>query len=372
MAQSPYQNSKFAPSLEVNKINDPEVRRNFQNLTEFIARQSQLAGFQMIEFSFSQATENAVIRHSLGYVPKDVIITKSIGPGEITLNFGKFTSQEIVVSATDACEVRAFIGTYQNSGSAAQSASSSGLDDTQLTQVVGGNTVTTAVSSSSTSSDGTPTVQKFTSGSGIYTLPSSPRPAYIRVRMVGGGGGGSGSGSTTGTAGGTGGTTTFGTSLLTANGGAGYTNTANPAQGGGTATLGTGVIGTAIQGGTGRAGGFTRVAFDASGGSGAASPFGGAGGGGGGVQSISTTAAGVAAVANTGSGGGGAGVLNLINHYIGGGGSAGGYIDAIIVDPADNYNYTVGAAGTAGTAGTAGFAGGAGGSGYIEVTEFYS
>ena len=39
-----------------------------------------------------------------------------------------------------------------------------------------------------------PTVQKFTSGSGTYTLPSSPRaPLYIRVRMVGGGAGGSGS-----------------------------------------------------------------------------------------------------------------------------------------------------------------------------------
>src|SRR5580698_7456291 len=72
-----------------------------------------------------------------------------------------------------------------------------------------------------TSSFVAPTVQKFASGTGTYTTPTSPRtPLYLKVRMVGGGGGGASSGGTS-NIGGTGGNSTFGTSLLTANGGAG-------------------------------------------------------------------------------------------------------------------------------------------------------
>src|SRR5581483_7047210 len=51
-----------------------------------------------------------------------------------------------------------------------------------------------------------PTLQKFTSGSGTYTLPNGV--LWIKVRCVGGGGGGGASPSGTGTAGGN---TTFGT-----------------------------------------------------------------------------------------------------------------------------------------------------------------
>jgi hypothetical protein len=96
-----------------------------------------------------------------------------------------------------------------------------------------------------------PTVQKFTSGSGTYTRPSSPSPLYIKVRMVGGGGGGSGSG-TSGSAGagGAGGDTTFGTTLLSAGGGSGGTAVGAGGAGGagGSSSLGTGPIGTALSG----------------------------------------------------------------------------------------------------------------------------
>ncbi|CAB4196304.1 hypothetical protein UFOVP1295_71, partial [uncultured Caudovirales phage] len=61
------------------------------------------------------------------------------------------------------------------------------------------------------------TVQVFTSGSGTYTLPANCKA--IKVTMVGGGGGGGGGGQSSGV-GGAGGTSTFGTSFLTAFGGA--------------------------------------------------------------------------------------------------------------------------------------------------------
>lgn len=203
-----------------------------------------------------------------------------------------------------------------------------------------------------------PSIQKFTSGSGTYTLPAGA--LYIRVRMVGGGGGGGGGGTgTTGGSGGTGGNTTFGTTLLVANGGAGGTASGNQTSGtGGTASLGTGPIGTAIAGSTGTAAWTTQGTI------GGVSPFGGAGV----VTATGGGATATAAVANSGSGGGGG---NSGSGNGGSGGGSGGFVDAIITSPSATYSYAVGAAGTQGSAGTSGGAGGAGGSGYIEVTEYY-
>lgn len=217
-----------------------------------------------------------------------------------------------------------------------------------------------------------PTVQKFTSGSGTYTRPSNPAPLYIQPVLVGGGAGGGGSGTTSGTAATAGGNTTFGTSLLSANGGAIGARDADGGVGG-TASLGTGPAGIALQGGSG--GGSARQHASETtpatipGGQGGSSAFGGAGLGGsiGGAGS----GAGGAGVTNTGGGGGGgaASANNGVNS--GSGGGAGGYIDAIITNPNATYAYAVGAGGTGQAAGTNGFAGGAGGSGIIVVYEYY-
>ncbi|OQW46993.1 MAG: hypothetical protein A4S09_16240 [Proteobacteria bacterium SG_bin7] len=90
-----------------------------------------------------------------------------------------------------------------------------------------------------------PTIQKFTSGTGTYNTPTGV--VWIRVKMVGGGGGGAGSGTANGSAAGNGGNTTFGSSLLVANGG---TAGSRGADGGapGTASLGSGPIGNALSG----------------------------------------------------------------------------------------------------------------------------
>lgn len=210
-----------------------------------------------------------------------------------------------------------------------------------------------------------PTLQKFTSGTGTYTLPAGV--LYIKVRGVGAGGGGGGGGSAGSPgAGGTGGNSTFGSALLTANGGAGGGANAGRGGAGGSASLGSGPVGTALQGGAGGPGfGFTvGVTAAPGGGDGAASFFGGSGGGG------EYTDPGFAAITNSGSGGGG-GSVSAAGLNTGAGGGAGGFVDALISSPSATYSYAIGAAGTAGTAGTSGLAGGAGGSGYIEVTEYY-
>lgn len=211
-----------------------------------------------------------------------------------------------------------------------------------------------------------PTVQKFTSGSGTYTTPANCR--WIKVQMVGGGGGGGGSGTTAGTAATNGGNTTFGTSLLEANGGA---LGARGAAGGvgGTASLGTGPIGFTVVGGNGQgysASGGTVSAASPSlcGPNGGSTPFGYTGGPATGVDGIN-------GAANTGAGGSGT-PLSAINSFEGGsGGGGGGYVEAIITSPAATYAYAVGAGGSGQLAGTSGRPGGAGGSGVIIVWEYY-
>ena len=201
-----------------------------------------------------------------------------------------------------------------------------------------------------------PTHQVFTSSSGTYTTPASC--LYIRVRMVGAGGAGgnSGPGAASGNAGGN---TTFGTSLLAANGGSG--------GGGSTGGSTSGGAGGTASGGTinlgGSPGGNGQSAFP--GGPGGASPlFNGAGQGG--IAGVVLPSIGVT---NTGGGGGGGGGPG--GSSAGAGGGSGGYVEAVISSPAATYAYAVGAGGTAGSGGTTQI-GAVGGSGYIIVEEFYN
>jgi hypothetical protein len=210
------------------------------------------------------------------------------------------------------------------------------------------------------------TIQKFTSSSGTYTTPTNV--LYIKVTMVGGGGGGGGGGTVgTGGNGGAGGSSTFGTSLLTANGGSLGGAAGASGGAGGSYTISSPASGQGVAGGSG-AGGMVNsgVAVYLSGGSGGTSPLGGNG------LAGYYAATGGAGTTNTGSGGAGGNINTTGTFYSGAGGGAGGFIHgAIIPSPSGTYAYSVGAAGTAGTAGTNGSAGGAGGSGLIIVEEFY-
>jgi hypothetical protein len=206
-----------------------------------------------------------------------------------------------------------------------------------------------------------PTTQIFTSGSGTYTTPAGVVWLKVRIAAGGGGGGGVGSGNNGG-AGGTGGNTTFGTSLLTANGGAGGAN------------LGNGAGGTASGGNlnlTGSAGGPSLQSANTLGFSG--------GYGGSACLGIITAApqyggappyAGSNGQANSSAGGSGAAGTSA--QAVAGGGGGGGCVEDIITSPSATYSYAVGAGGTAGTAGTSGAAGGTGGSGWLYVEEHYN
>lgn len=204
----------------------------------------------------------------------------------------------------------------------------------------------------------TPTVQKFTSGSGTYTTPASVK--WLRVRIAGGGGGGGASGA--GSSGSNGNNSTFGSSLLTANGGSGGPVGANYGGAGGSFTVSApGVDSGSFSGGDGGASG--NVGPNTYwGGNGGANTFGGSGSG-----SSGNGNTGNAGKTNTGAGGGGGGVIGSAVTASGGG--AGGYVEALISSPSATYSYGVGSGGGGGTGGSSN--GGAGASGIIIVEEYY-
>lgn len=223
-----------------------------------------------------------------------------------------------------------------------------------------------------------PTQQIFLTGSGTYTVPTSPKkPSYIRVQMCGGGGGGCGGvlGGGAGTStGGDGGNSTFGVAQLTANGGEGSEIVSGSeyhigAAGIASFTIG---IGKTFIGSEGSCGSLAAPSTFAglSGGMGGQNLLGGAGRGGGNTAPVK------AGIANSGAGGGG-GYAEAASGFVaaGAGGSPGGYLDVIIANPysiSSTFSYQIGAGGTAGTrVGTTAEDGAPGGTGVIIVTEYY-
>ena len=223
--------------------------------------------------------------------------------------------------------------------------------------VTGGTISGNLVVTGTTSINNPHTMQVFTSGSGTYTKPAGC--VAIKVRCVGGGGGGEGSGTGGGVGAATaGGTTTFGTSLLTATGAALFSG--NLGGIGGTGTVNSPASGFGVSGQSGV--GAANLGAYVPGFAGGSNPLGH--GGQSGYAAAGQTARGYG-------GGGASGGLAASGGYNGYSGGAGGYLEAIIAAPSGTYSYSVGAAGAGGGAGTSGYAGGAGSAGIVIVEEYY-
>ncbi len=266
---------------------------------------------------------------SIAYTP--VFQSLTSGSSTYNLNYNFITS---------SCNATAG-ATYTNNG----------VTFTVINTVSSSLTVVMSGSSAPTSS-GTLTKASGT-GDSTITFSSVKTPLYLRVIAIGGGGGGGGLSG----AGGSGGNTTFGSSLITANGGAGAA-TGNTPGAGGTASISSPAVGLPVQGSYGAPAG--SPAANSSGGDGGASAIGGAGSGG------YDTINGNSGATNSGSGGGGSGG-NSGNEGSGGGG-AGGYANAFIYSPSATYSYAVGSSGSGGT-GT--ITGGAGGAGIITIETYW-
>lgn len=101
-----------APNLTVTEIKDTYIQKNFRELQDYFNKQNQLLNFNFVEFQFTGLSVNQKIAHGLGVVPQDVIITRITGDGLVSINWDKFDATNIDVTATDACRIRMFVGSY--------------------------------------------------------------------------------------------------------------------------------------------------------------------------------------------------------------------------------------------------------------------
>lgn len=101
-------------TLLLKEISDQYIQENFIRIVDFFKRQRLLDGeFTHFEIVFTGAVTNFKFKHNLGFVPKDIIQTSSIGAGVLTWNYDKFDAQFLDITTTGVVTVRAFVGSYQ-------------------------------------------------------------------------------------------------------------------------------------------------------------------------------------------------------------------------------------------------------------------
>lgn len=101
------------PVLFLSLLADTVIRKNFEAISNYL-RGNTLEGFKAYEIVFSGEISQYHFRHGLGFVPKDVILSRIFGSGNVTFHHADFTRDEIVLSASAACEIRFLLGTAQN------------------------------------------------------------------------------------------------------------------------------------------------------------------------------------------------------------------------------------------------------------------
>lgn len=102
--------------LVLEKVMDRVARDNFQKVEDYVRSSDILRpNFKFYEIIFTQAETNKRIPHRLGFRPKDVIQTSLTGAGSLTWNYTLFDKDYLDITTTDACVVRALIGTHPNS-----------------------------------------------------------------------------------------------------------------------------------------------------------------------------------------------------------------------------------------------------------------
>ena len=99
--------------LLIQEMKDDYVRENFKRLKTFASGQKLLNGsWQFVELVIPSAVINFKFAHNLGFAPRDIIQTSSIGAGVLTWNYSLFDNVNLDLTTTGAVTVRFFVGTY--------------------------------------------------------------------------------------------------------------------------------------------------------------------------------------------------------------------------------------------------------------------
>lgn len=105
---------KIRGKLFLEELSDKYLIENFKRIRDTLLESKITNGdFRFFEIAIPGAVTEFKYRHSLTFLPKDVIQTSLIGTGTLTWNYAKFDGTHINLSTDGPCTVRAFIGTYK-------------------------------------------------------------------------------------------------------------------------------------------------------------------------------------------------------------------------------------------------------------------
>ena len=101
--------------LLLERVEDKLVQDNLRKVEGYV-RELPLTqdNSRVIELTFTGAVTDYLYPHQLKFVPKDALTLRKTGAGAITWNYEDFDRENISVTTTGACVVRALIGTISN------------------------------------------------------------------------------------------------------------------------------------------------------------------------------------------------------------------------------------------------------------------
>jgi hypothetical protein len=105
------------PEFQLNEIADLYIRKNFERLRDFFRDEPTLDSMRGYTLTFTAAQANKKVSHSLGFQPKDILITSKTGDGTVIFNNSSFTATDLditisgAVSTSNPTVVRFLVGT---------------------------------------------------------------------------------------------------------------------------------------------------------------------------------------------------------------------------------------------------------------------
>jgi hypothetical protein len=99
--------------LNLERIEDPIIRENFMRIQESLRNTIFDSGeWKFFQISAQGALTHHKFKHYMGFQPKDVLLTYSVGPGLATFHHELFDKEFLDISTTGPVNLRFFVGTY--------------------------------------------------------------------------------------------------------------------------------------------------------------------------------------------------------------------------------------------------------------------
>lgn len=95
------------------EIENEGLRQIIRDIITDVNNEPLIKGqFKFYEINILKAETNYTIKHGLGFLPKDVIVTYKSGSATYDIKYDLFTADHIVLSTTGAMSLRMYIGRH--------------------------------------------------------------------------------------------------------------------------------------------------------------------------------------------------------------------------------------------------------------------